>query len=147
MPADHVVEATGQLQNPKDVLSREELKRYRKAKTSFDKPVIIVSEEEAREREKSFSKKKKTWEFRAENVRDFGFASSRKFIWEMMAVKLGAKDVMAVSLYPKEGNPLWEKYSTKAVVQTLKPIPNIHLIILIQKRCRFMLKTKGWSIL
>ena len=120
VPADHVVEATGQLQNPKDVLSREELKRYRKAKTSFDKPVIIVSEEEAREREKSFSKKKKTWEFRAENVRDFGFASSRKFIWEMMAVKLGAKDVMAVSLYPKEGNPLWEEYSTKAVVQTLK---------------------------
>ena len=120
VPADHVVEATGQLQNPKDVLSREELKRYRKAKTSFDKPVIIVNEEEAREREKSFSKKKKTWEFRAENVRDFGFASSRKFIWEMMAVKLGAKDVMAVSLYPKEGNPLWEEYSTKAVVQTLK---------------------------
>ena len=120
VPADHVVEATGQLQNPKDVLSREELKRYRQAQTSFDKPVIIVTEEEAIEREKSISKKKKTWEFKAENVRDFGFASSRKFIWEMMAVKLGGKNVMAVSLYPKEGNPLWEEYSTKAVVQTLK---------------------------
>ena len=120
VPADHVVEATGQLQNPKDVLSREELKRYRQAQTSFDKPVIIVTEEEAIEREKSISKKKKTWEFKAENVRDFGFASSRKFIWEMMAVKIGAKDIMAVSLYPKEGNPLWEEYSTKAVVQTLK---------------------------
>ncbi|MDC3238688.1 M1 family metallopeptidase [Flavobacteriaceae bacterium] len=120
VPADHVVEATGQLQNPKDVLSREKLKRYRQAQTSFDKPVIIVTEEEAIEREKSISKKKKTWEFKAENVRDFGFASSRKFIWEMMAVKLGGKNVMAVSLYPKEGNPLWEEYSTKAVVQTLK---------------------------
>ena len=120
VPADHVVEATGQLQNPKDVLSREELKRYRQAQTSFDKPVIIVTEEEAIAREKSFSKKKKTWEFKAENVRDFGFATSRKFIWEMMAVKLGGKNVMAVSLYPKEGNPLWEEYSTKAVVQTLK---------------------------
>lgn len=120
VPADHVVEATGQLQNPKDVLSREVLKRYRQAQTSFDKPVIIVTEEEAIEREKSISKKKKTWEFKAENVRDFGFASSRKFIWEMMAVKLGGKNVMAVSLYPKEGNPLWEEYSTKAVVQTLK---------------------------
>jgi hypothetical protein len=120
VPADHVVEATGQLQNPKDVLSREEFKRYRQAQTSFDKPVIIVSEEEAIEREKSVSKKKKTWEFKAKNVRDFGFASSRKFIWEMMAVKLGGKNVMAVSLYPKEGNPLWEEYSTKAVVQTLK---------------------------
>ena len=120
VPADHVVEATGQLQNPKDVLSREELKRYRQAQTSFDKSIIIVTEEEAIAREKSFSKKKKTWEFKAENVRDFGFATSRKFIWEMMAVKLGGKNVMAVSLYPKEGNPLWEEYSTKAVVQTLK---------------------------
>ena len=120
VPADHVVEATGQLQNPKEVLSREEHKRYRQAQNSFDKPVIIVTEEEATVKEKSFSKKKKTWEFKAENVRDFGFATSRKFIWEMMAVKLGGKNVMAVSLYPKEGNPLWEEYSTKAVVQTLK---------------------------
>ena len=120
VPSDHVVEATGQLQNPKEVLSREEFKRYRQAQNSFDKPVIIVTEEDAIMREKSFSKKKKTWEFKAENVRDFGFATSRKFIWEMMAVKLGGKNVMAVSLYPKEGNPLWEEYSTKAVVQTLK---------------------------
>ena len=120
VPSDHVVEATGQLQNPKEVLSREEFKRYRHAQNSFDKPVIIVTEEDAIMREKSFSKKKKTWEFKAENVRDFGFATSRKFIWEMMAVKLGGKNVMAVSLYPKEGNPLWEEYSTKAVVQTLK---------------------------
>jgi len=120
VPADHIVEATGQLQNPKEVLSRQEYKRYREAQTSFDKPVIIVTQEEAEEREKTFSKNKKTWEFKAKNVRDFGFASSRKFIWEMMAVKLGGKNVMAVSLYPKEGNPLWEQYSTKAVVQTLK---------------------------
>jgi hypothetical protein len=120
VPSDHVVEATGQLQNPKDVLSREEFKRYRQAQSSFDKPVMIVTEEEAIAREKNISKKKKTWEFKAENVRDFGFATSRKFIWEMMAVKLGGKNVMAVSLYPKEGNPLWEEYSTKAVVQTLK---------------------------
>ena len=120
VPSDHVVEATGQLQNPKDVLSREEFKRYRQAQSSFDKPVMIVTEEEAIAKEKNISKKKKTWEFKAENVRDFGFATSRKFIWEMMAVKLGGKNVMAVSLYPKEGNPLWEEYSTKAVVQTLK---------------------------
>ena len=71
------------------------------------------------ENEKQFSKKKKTWKFLAKNVRDFAFASSRKFIWEMQAVKIGNKKSMAVSLYPKEGNPLWEKYSTKAVVQSL----------------------------
>jgi len=120
VPADHIVEATGQLQNPKKVLSRDEYKRYQQAQTSYDNPVIIVTQEEAEAKEKDFSEKKKTWQFKADNVRDFAFASSRKFIWEMMAVKLGGKDVMAVSLYPKEGNPLWEEYSTKAVVQTLK---------------------------
>ena len=83
------------------------------------KPVIIVTQEDAIENEKQFSKKQKIWKFLAENVRDFAFASSRKFIWEMQAVKIGNKKSMAVSLYPKEGNPLWEEYSTKAVVQSL----------------------------
>ena len=119
VPADHVVEATGQLQNPKAVLSREEYKRYKAAQNTFDKPVVIVTQEEATAKEASFSEKKKTWHYIANNVRDFAFASSRKFIWDMMAVQVGPKKVMAVSLYPKEGNPLWEEYSTRAVAQTL----------------------------
>ena len=119
VPSDHVVEATGQLQNPKEVLSREEFKRYKTAQNTFDTPVIIVSEDEAIAKETKFSDKKKTWRFVARNVRDFAFASSRKFIWDMMAVQVGPRKVMAVSLYPKEGNPLWEDYSTVAVAQTL----------------------------
>ena len=62
VPADHVVEATGQLQNPKAVLSRQEYKRYREAQSSFDKPVMIVTQEEAEEREKGFSTNKKNRE-------------------------------------------------------------------------------------
>ena len=120
VPADHILEATGVLQNPKEVLSREQYRRYKRAEKSFDRPVMIVSQDEAEVNEKGFSEYKKTWKFIAENVRDFAFASSRKFIWEMMAVPIGGKIVMAVSLYPKEGNPLWEQFSTKAVVQTLK---------------------------
>ncbi|CAM3305064.1 M1 family metallopeptidase [Zobellia roscoffensis] len=120
VPADHILDATGTLQNRKDVFSKEMMKRYEKAKKSYDKPVLIVTQEEAEEAEKGFSEKKKTWKFRAENVRDYGFATSRKFIWDMQAVKVGSKDVMAVSLYPKEGNPLWEEYSTKAVAHTLR---------------------------
>ena len=119
VPSDHVVEATGQLQNPKEVLSREQFKRYKTAQNTFDKPVIIVSEDEAIAKETQFSDKKETWRFVARNVRDFAFASSRKFIWDMMAVQVGPRKVMAVSLYPKEGNPLWEDYSTVAVAQTL----------------------------
>jgi hypothetical protein len=120
VPSDHILEATGSLQNPKEVLTREEYKRFQDSKTSYNKPVFIVNQEEANSKESSFSKAKSTWRYRAKNVRDFAFASSRKFIWERQAVNVGKNKVMAVSIYPKEGNPLWEDYSTKAVIQTLK---------------------------
>jgi len=119
-PADHMVGATGMLKNPTEVLSKVELERFAKAKSSFDKPVIIVTQDEAIQKEKSKSTAKKTWVFRAENVRDFAFCSSRKFIWDAQAVKIGDKTPMAMSYYPKEGNPLWEKESTKAVKNTLE---------------------------
>ena len=120
VPADHILDGTGVLQNRKEVYSKEMMKRYKAAQNSFDKPVIIVTQEEAEAAEKGFSEKTKTWKLKAENVRDFGFASSRKFIWDMQAVQFGARTVMAVSMYPKEGNPLWEEFSTKAVAHTLK---------------------------
>ena len=120
VPADHILDATGELQNRKEVFTKEMMNRYEKAKKSYDAPVLIVTQAEAEAAEKGFSEQKKTWKFKAKNVRDYAFASSRKFIWDMQAVKMGTRDVMAVSLYPKEGNPLWEDYSTKAVVQTLK---------------------------
>ncbi len=91
VPEDHIMEATGSLQNPKEVLSKTEYKRYKKALNTFDNPVIIVSQEEVVEKEKVKATKTKTWRFVAENVRDFGFATSRRFIWDMMAVKVGVK--------------------------------------------------------
>ncbi|MEH6537913.1 MAG: M1 family metallopeptidase [Psychroserpens sp.] len=120
VPSDHLLDGTGRLMNRKDVFSSDMMKRYEKAKKSYDEPVIVSTQAEAEVREKGRSKKKNTWKLYAENVRDFGFATSRKYIWDMMAVKIGNKDVMAVSLYSKEGNPLWEQWSTKAVASTLK---------------------------
>jgi len=120
VPADHLVAATGTLKNPTEVLSQSEQTLFEKAKTSYDNPVIIVSQQEATQKEKTKSSQKKTWEFSADNVRDFAFASSRKFIWDAQAVKLGNKTALAMSYYPKEGNPLWEKESTKAVKNTLE---------------------------
>ncbi|ALJ06139.1 aminopeptidase [Pseudalgibacter alginicilyticus] len=120
VPADHVLDATGELVNRKEVFSKTMMERYEIAKKSYDKPVLIVTQAEAEAAEKGFATDIKTWKFHAENVRDFGFATSRKFIWDMMAVKIGDKDVMAVSMYPKEGNPLWEDWSTKVVASTLK---------------------------
>jgi hypothetical protein len=119
VPSDHLVAATGTLQNMDKVLNTAQLANYKKAEKEFVHPVIIASQAEAEEREKQKSKTKKTWIFKAENVRDFAFASSRKFIWDAMNVKIGNKTSMAMSMYPKEGNPLWEKYSTKAVAHTL----------------------------
>ena len=118
LPADHVVASTGELQNPKEVLTAEQRARLTRAWSS-DTPVMVVSEEEARKNEPSRSKAQKTWVFKAENVRDFAWASSRKFLWDAMGVNVGAKRVWAMSYYPKEGNPLWEQFSTKAVAQTL----------------------------
>ncbi|HET7360454.1 MAG TPA: M1 family metallopeptidase [Salinimicrobium sp.] len=124
VPADHILDGTGKLMNREEVFTDEMMERYKKAKKSFDEPVFIVTQEEAEKAEKGFSDEKKTWVLKAEMVRDFAFTSSRKFIWDMMAVDVGDRNVMAVSLYPKEGNPLWEDYSTKVVASTLKSYSN-----------------------
>ena len=120
VPADHTVGATGVLQNTDDVLTQEQINRFEKAKADTENPVFIVTQEEAEKTEKGKSKEEKTWVFKAENVRDFAFVSSRKFIWDAMAVKFGNRTVMAMSYYPKEGNPLWEQYSTRVVAHTIK---------------------------
>lgn len=119
VPDDHIVAATGELQNGTTVLSKEQQERLKKAQNS-DEPVLIVTQTEAEENEKSKSSGTKTWHFKATNVRDFAFASSRKFMWDAQVVKQSTKNVLAMSFYPKEGNPLWEKYSTRVVAQTLK---------------------------
>ncbi|MDG2193355.1 MAG: M1 family metallopeptidase [Polaribacter sp.] len=120
VPADHIVDATGELQNEKEVLTKKQYKRFKQARKSFKDPVMIVTQKEAEKAEKGRSTKTKTWHFTAKNVRDFAFASSRKYIWDAMAVNINGKAIMAVSLYPKEGNPLWEEHSTRVVANTLE---------------------------
>ena len=120
VPSDHVVAATGELKNHTSVLNKKQIQRLDSAKNNYTNPEIIVTQAEAEANEKTKSNSKKTWVFEAENVRDFGWASSRKFIWDAMAVDISGKRVMAYSYYPKEGNPLWEQYSTRAVAHTLK---------------------------
>ena len=118
VPGDHIVSATGTLQNESTVLSDKQRKRLQKARKS-DTPVFIVNQEEAEKTEKNKLKSLKTWRFKAKNVRDFAFASSRKFIWDAQNTTVKDKDVLCMSFYPKEGNPLWERYSTKLVAHTV----------------------------
>ncbi|MDP4985487.1 M1 family metallopeptidase [Pseudoalteromonas tunicata] len=122
VPADHLVSATGELTNASKVLTKEQQKRLEQAKKA-DRPVFIVSEDEAIENEKEGTDKQKTWQFKANNVRDFAFASSRKFIWDAKGYQQGGKErplVMAMSFYPKEGGDLWKKYSTESVIHTME---------------------------
>ena len=122
VPADHVVAATGELQNMNDVMTSEQLERWEEAKTAV-RPVYIVTMEEAIENEKEGTNDTKTWHFAAENVRDFAWASSRKFAWDAKGYDQGGSvrpHVMAMSYFPKEGGELWEKYSTEVVIHTME---------------------------
>tara|TARA_X000001036_G_scaffold204452_2_gene192083 strand:+ start:4048 stop:6258 length:2211 start_codon:yes stop_codon:yes gene_type:complete len=119
VPEDFIVGATGTLQNPRDVLTPKEQLRFEKAKHSFADPVIIVTQDEAIQKEQQKKRGQATWIFKADSVRDFAFAASRKYVWDAMAVDLNGKISLAMSYYPKEGNPLWEAHSTRAVRQTL----------------------------
>ena len=118
-PEDLVVSATGVLQNADEVLKPEWIERLEESK-SAKKPVFVITPEEAKENESRRGKGTKTWVYAAENVRDFAFAASRKFIWDAMGVKVDDQVVSAESLYPNEGEPLWSQYSTEAIAHTLE---------------------------
>ena len=118
-PADHVVGATGTLQNPDQVLTSAQRQRLAQARGA-KKPVLIVSQDEATRNESSRATGTKTWTFAAQNVRDFAWCSSRKFIWDAMGITQSGKPVLCMSYYPKEGNPLWGQYSTEVVAHTIK---------------------------
>ncbi|MCW8108943.1 M1 family metallopeptidase [Alteromonas ponticola] len=122
VPADHIVSSTGELQNSADVLTETQRQRLEKAKTA-ERTVFIVTPEEALENEKAGTNKTKTWRFKADNVRDFAWASSRKFMWDARGYQQGGDiqpTVMAMSFYPKEGGDLWKKYSTESVIHTME---------------------------
>lgn len=118
VPEDHIVASTGVLQNPQQVLTSTQRQRLEQAKTAKE-PVVIVTQAEATANESHKPTGKKTWIYHADNVRDFAFATSRKFIWDAQQHDVNGNRVMAMSYYPKEGNPLWGQYSTHAIMHTL----------------------------
>ena len=118
-PANHVVTATGELQNPHEVLTSTQIERLNLARDA-NTPQFIITPQEAKANELIRTDGKKTWVFQADQVRDFAFASSRKFIWDAMGHKTrDGRNVMCMSFYPNEAEPLWSKYSTHAVAHTL----------------------------
>jgi len=122
VPEDHIVAATGELTNGEEVLTAEQRARLKQAETA-ERPVFIVTPDEARENERDGASETATWRFSATNVRDFAWASSRKFIWDakgMLQPGADQEQVMAMSFYPKEGGTLWSDYSTEVVIHALE---------------------------
>jgi hypothetical protein len=119
VPADHVVGATGECQNYQQNLSATQWARWQKAQNTKE-PVEIITLEEAKAAEKNQSTGKKTWIFKADNVRDFAWTASRKFVWDAMPTHVDGKRIMCMSYYGKEAYPLYSKYSSKVVAHTLK---------------------------
>jgi hypothetical protein len=119
VPADHVVMATGECTNYPLILNAAQMQNWTKAQTSKE-PIEIVTLAEAKAAESKKSNATKTWMFKASNVRDFAWGSSRKFIWDAMPATVEGKKVMCMSAYPKEAYGLYRKYSTKAVAHTIK---------------------------
>jgi hypothetical protein len=119
VPADHMVGSTGECQNYQQVLTPTQYARWQKAQTAKD-VVEMVTLEEAKAAEKTKSKAKKTWIFRADNVRDFAWTSSRKFIWDGIPAVVEGKKVMCMSFYGKEAYGLYRPFSSKAVAHTIK---------------------------
>ena len=119
VPEDYVVAATGELTNAEEVLSVTMRNRLAEARSS-DRVVEIVTSKDAGEKLKKKAQGKKTWIFKADQVRDFAFGASRAYIWDAMGVEIEGKTVMAMSVYPEESVPLWKRFSTEAVAQTLR---------------------------
>lgn len=119
VPADHVIGATGECQNYQQVLTPAQFARWQKAQTAKD-VMEVVTLDEAKSAEKNNTTAKKTWIFKADNVRDFAWGSSPKFVWDAMPTVVEGKKVMAMSLYGKEAYGLYRKFSTKAVAHTIK---------------------------
>ncbi len=119
VPADHVVGSTGECLNYNTNLSPAQKARWAQAQTAKE-PVEIVTLAEAKAAEGKKSKSKKTWIYKADNVRDFAWTSSRKYVWDAMPAYVEGRKVMCMSFYPKQSYHLYRRYSTKAVAHTIK---------------------------
>jgi Peptidase family M1 domain len=119
VPADHVVGATGECQNYKEVLTAAQYQRWQQAQTSKE-PIEVVTLEEAKKAMQGNVTNTKTWVYEAQNVRDFALVSSRRIVWDALAANVEGNKVMAMSYYGPEAYPLYRRYSSKVVAHTVK---------------------------
>jgi hypothetical protein len=108
-PATHIVVASGDLQNPAEVLTAEQVKRLARASQS-DKTVMLRSSNEVNNPLSRPQEERLTWHFKINNARDVAWASSKSFIWDAAKISLpGGRKALAMSVYPEEskGDSAW----------------------------------------
>ena len=101
-PSGLVVAGSGELQNPQECLTEDQLKRYNEAQTS-DKTVVIKSDKEVNDKNAKSKTPSTTWHFKIQNARDIAWAASRAFVWDAAKINLpSGKKCLAASVYPVE---------------------------------------------
>lgn len=126
VPYNFIVVGSGELQNPREVLSTTMRERMERAKKS-DSTVYIVKPEEVNDM--SIRAKQEgtlTWHFKMENTRDVAFGASSAFIWDAARINLPGDDTaLAQSAYPTEtkGQEAWGR-STQYVKASIEHYSN-----------------------
>jgi hypothetical protein len=101
-PADLIVVGSGELQNPQECLTADQISRWNRAKTS-DNTIAIRSEKEVKDRNSRPNKATCTWNFKIQNARDVAWAASKAFVWDAAEINLpSGKKAIAASVYPVE---------------------------------------------
>ncbi|MCR9066475.1 MAG: M1 family metallopeptidase [Cytophagales bacterium] len=122
VPANHIVVGSGELVNPSEVLTSEQIKRLKKAAESDETVFIITEEEVGKPESRPKTDGTLTWKFKCDQTRDVAWASSTGFIWDAAKIDLpSGKKALAQSVYPKEsaGKSAWGR-STEYVKASIE---------------------------
>ena len=122
VPRDHIVAATGTLLNPLQVLTATQRARLAEAMKAETPRFIVTKDEIATPGIRPAGTGPLTWKFHADSVRDFAWVSSRAYAWDAAGFRYTptSRPIEMHSLYPREGMPLWDSLSTKAIAQTMR---------------------------
>jgi hypothetical protein len=119
-----IVVCSGELLNPQEVYTPEQVKRWAQAEKS-DQTVLIRSAAEVTDPASRPSKSELTWHFRIKNARDASWAASSSFVIDAAKIVLpSGKKTLAISAYPEESDTLkngngWRR-STEFVKSTIE---------------------------
>jgi hypothetical protein len=122
VPHDHIVQATGTLLNPLQVLTATQRRRLAKALTSETPLFIVAKDEVMTPGSRPAGTAPLTWKFHADSVRDFAWVSSKTLVWDAAGFRYrpGGRVIEMHSLYPRDAMPLWDSVSTRAIAQTMR---------------------------